>query len=60
MARKKIERVRQNPKYNDDYDILFRSMNKADDSTKHLIGFIKPTQGKACNIDIRNKLDPIS
>ena len=60
IAKKKIERIRQNPKYNDDYDILFRNICKSDESTKQTVGYIKPTQGKTYNIDIKDKLDPIS
>eukprot|EP00483_Globobulimina_turgida_P010075 UN10094 len=60
LAKHKIDKIKVNSKYNHDYDIQFRSVSKADYSTKKQVGFIKKGQEKRYSIDVRNKTDPIS
>eukprot|EP01083_Nonionella_stella_P110131 322069_1 len=59
-ARKEIDKIRANPKYNNEYKIQFRHISKADDETKKQVGFVNKMQEKVYRIDIKNKTDPIS
>eukprot|EP01083_Nonionella_stella_P280792 955302_1 len=59
-AQKKVDKIRENPKYNHEYKIEFRHMSKADEETKKQVGFVKKMQEKVYRIDIVNKTDPIS
>lgn len=59
-ANEKVKQIKINPKYNQEYNILFRPISKSDDATKHQVGYIKGMQEKNYCIDIKNKTDPIS